>query len=96
VVDGLSLAYLTFRKVQAEDDAYEFGAHAHGRLGAELAEAMCEQVRIWHREHRNGPPARITVLPADTPADRLPEGRIVPKRHTTIVISWPAAGDARR
>ena len=94
VVDGPSLAYLTYRKVQTEDDTYEFGAHAHGPVGAELAEAMCEQVRIWHREHRNGPPARITVLPSDTPADRLPEGRIVPKRHTTIVISWPAAGDA--
>ena len=94
VVDGPSLAYLTYRKVQTEDDTYEFGAHAHGPVGAELAEAMCEQVRIWHSEHRNGPPARITVLPSDTPADRLPEGRIVPKRHTTIVISWPAAGDA--
>lgn len=94
VVDGPSLAYLTYRKVQAEDDTYEFGAHAHGPVGAELAEAMCEQVRIWHSEYRNGPPARITVLPSDAPADRLPEGRIVPKRHTTIVISWPAAGDA--
>jgi len=96
VVDGASVAYLTYRKVEAEDDMYEFGAHGHGPVGAVLAEAVCEQVRVWDREHRGGPPARITVLPADAPADRLPEGRIVPKRHTTIVISWPTAADARQ
>src|SRR5690606_28432014 len=82
VVDGASLAYLTYRPVETDDDMYEFGAHSHGPAGAVLAEAVCEQVRVWDRAHRGGPPARITVLPAGTPADRLPAGRVVPKRHT--------------
>jgi protein-L-isoaspartate(D-aspartate) O-methyltransferase len=87
VVDGASLAYLAYRRL--EDDVYEFGAHGHGPAGSGLAEAMCEQVRVWDREHRGGPPALITILPAGTPADQLPQGRILAKRHTMTVISWP-------
>jgi protein-L-isoaspartate(D-aspartate) O-methyltransferase len=89
VLDGPSLAYVTYRQVDPATDTHEFGAHGHGPDGVTLAEAVCEQVRVWDRDHRGGLGAQISVLPAGTPVDRLPPGRIVPKRHTTIVISWP-------
>jgi protein-L-isoaspartate(D-aspartate) O-methyltransferase len=89
LLSGDSFAYLTFRAVDA--DRYEFGAYAHGPSGQALAEAMCEQVRRWDRDHRHGARARITVYPAATAPDRLPGGRVIGQRHTKIVISWPNA-----
>jgi protein-L-isoaspartate(D-aspartate) O-methyltransferase len=41
------------------------------------------------RDHRTGPGPVLTVHPAGTPADDLPSGYVLNKRHSTIVLSWP-------
>nr|WP_242606529.1 hypothetical protein [Protofrankia symbiont of Coriaria ruscifolia] len=87
-LDDRGFGYLTFREVDPASDTYEFGAYAHGPKARTLAEAISEQVRIWDRDHRGRPPARISVYPASAPFDQLPPGRIIPKRHTNVVISW--------
>jgi protein-L-isoaspartate(D-aspartate) O-methyltransferase len=89
LLGGRSFAYLTFREVDPDTSTYEFGAYAHGPDAENLAEAMSEQVRLWDRDHRGGPAARIAVYPAGTPHDQLPQGRVIEKRHTKVTISWP-------
>jgi protein-L-isoaspartate(D-aspartate) O-methyltransferase len=88
LLGGRSFAYLTFREVDPDTSTFEFGAYAHGPDAAKLAEAMCEQVRVWDRDHRGGPAARIAVHPAGAPHGRLPRGRVLEKRHTNVTISW--------
>ena len=89
LLGGRSLAYLTFREVDPDTSTYEFGCYAHGPDAERLAEAMSEQVRLWDRDHRGGPAARIAVYPAGTPHDQIPQGRVIEKRHTNVTISWP-------
>jgi protein-L-isoaspartate(D-aspartate) O-methyltransferase len=96
VVEGGSFAYLALRKLdegQEDSDvtAFEFGAHGFGPEAAALAEALATQIRVWDRDHRAGPGPRITAHPAGTADERLPEGRVIPKRHVRVIISWPAA-----
>jgi protein-L-isoaspartate(D-aspartate) O-methyltransferase len=96
VVEGGSFAYLALRKINDDPEdpdrtTFEFGTHAFGPDAAALAEAMAEQIRVWDRDHRAGPGPRITVHPAATADERLPEGRVITKRHVRVVISWPPA-----
>jgi protein-L-isoaspartate(D-aspartate) O-methyltransferase len=92
LADGGSLAYLARpRPVDDERTAFEFGACGHGPRGAELAERMAGQLRAWDREHRHGPGPDLAVHPAGTPASDLPPGRVIRKRHTTMLLSWPGA-----
>ena len=86
-VDGGSFAYLAARWL--DESRAEFGVHAFGPGAPALAEAMADQVRRWDRMHRHGPGPRITVHPARTSDDQLPDGRVIDKRHTRITISWP-------
>jgi protein-L-isoaspartate(D-aspartate) O-methyltransferase len=89
LADGGSLAYLTLRPVDDEGTVVEFGACGHGPRGAELAEQLAGQIRVFGRERRHGPGPVLTVHPASTPASDLPPGRVIRKRHTTMVLSWP-------
>jgi protein-L-isoaspartate(D-aspartate) O-methyltransferase len=89
IVAERSFVYLTFREVDRDTSTYEFGAIAHGPVAQRLAEEMTEQVRLWDRDHRHGPAARITVHPAGTPDKQLDDGHVIEKRHTRITISWP-------
>jgi protein-L-isoaspartate(D-aspartate) O-methyltransferase len=89
IVAGRSFVYLTFREADQETGTYEFGAIAHGPLAKSLAEEVSDEVRLWDRNHRRGPAARIAVHPAGTPDEQLGEGHVIDKRHTRITISWP-------
>lgn len=92
LADGGSLAYLARpRPVDEERTAFEFGARGHGPRGAELAGRMAGQLRAWDRDHRRGPGPVLTVYPAGLPAGDLPPGRVIRKRHTTMLLSWPEA-----
>jgi len=92
-VDGDSLAYLTTRAT-GDEASVEFGIHAYGFHGRELAETVAGHLRTWSRVHRGGPGPRISVHPARTPDDRLPRGRVIDKKHSRITLCWPAAADA--
>ena len=87
-VSGGSLAYRTKRPIEGAND-FETGVYAHGPEAEALAEEYVELLRTWDCEHRNGPGARIAVYPAATPDEKLPTGRVIDKRHTRVVISWP-------
>jgi protein-L-isoaspartate(D-aspartate) O-methyltransferase len=45
---------------------------------------------VWDRDHRRGPGPRISAYRITTPADALPAGRVVTKRHVRVIISWPS------
>ena len=85
-VIGNSLAYLGLRPVTPDRQWVEFGVYAHGPDADTLAHQMLQRIQSWDRTSLN---AHIEAHPADTPDDHLPEGLILDKKHTRIVISWP-------
>jgi protein-L-isoaspartate(D-aspartate) O-methyltransferase len=90
--DGGSLAYSArLRPVDDEGRAFEFGAYGHGPHGAELAERLAEQIRVWDRDYRHGPDPVLTIYPADAADSELPQGTVFHRPHTTMVLSWAEA-----
>ncbi|MGH3810879.1 MAG: hypothetical protein ACRDUV_00285 [Pseudonocardiaceae bacterium] len=63
--------------------------YAHGLDADSLADQYADLIRTWARDHRRGPGPRIEAYPVATPARGLPAGRVIDKKHTRIVISWP-------
>lgn len=91
LIRGASFAYRTARPVEGTE-RYETGVIAHGPEAETVADEYVELLRRWDRDLRDTRPgARIEVFPATTPTSELPEGRIVEKSHTRIVVSWPGA-----
>jgi protein-L-isoaspartate(D-aspartate) O-methyltransferase len=95
LVEGGTLAYRAkLRPADPEQTSdsdeirYEFGAYAHGPDAADAAERLAESIRLWDRSRR--PKPTMTVVPAGTPDADLPVGLVLDKKHTRIVISWPA------
>jgi len=89
VTDG-SFAYrASARPIDDDRTRFEFGAYAHGPDAARLAEAYVDLIQTWDRDHRGGPGARIELYSAATPDTELPVGRVIDKKHTRVVISWP-------
>jgi protein-L-isoaspartate(D-aspartate) O-methyltransferase len=87
---GDSLAYLAPLQPTGDGARHEFGVRAHGPHGPQLAATMTAYAQQWHyhRDHS----ANITVSPADpTQPQTQPGGRIVHKRHTSVLITWPPA-----
>ena len=84
-------AYVTFREADPATQTYEFGAYGHGPDADDLAATLVEHIRVWDREHRHGPAARIGVYPRSARVEEVPGVRLIPKRHTTVTISWPDA-----
>jgi protein-L-isoaspartate(D-aspartate) O-methyltransferase len=90
IVMGKTFAYRpSARPVDVDRTRFEFGVYAHGPDAERVADELVELIRTWDREHRNGPGARIAVYPAATPEAELPVGRVIDKKHTRVVISWP-------
>lgn len=87
-LSGGSFAYRTKRPVEGTND-FETGVYAHGPEAEALAEQYVELLRTWDRNHRHGARARIEVYPAATPDTGLPPGRVIDKKHTRVVVSWP-------
>jgi protein-L-isoaspartate(D-aspartate) O-methyltransferase len=89
-VDGATIAYRAKpRLIEKDPSVYEFGAYAHGPDADRAAEVLAEQIRVWDRAGRPSP--HLSVHPAGTPDADLPEGFLLDKRHTRVVISWPTA-----
>ncbi|MET9290826.1 methyltransferase, FxLD system [Streptomyces sp. NPDC003077] len=83
-----SFAYRTVRST-GEKDRYELGAYAHGPQAEAVADRLVRQIRDWDERQRGGPGPRFEVLPADTPHQQLPFGRVLDKGRTKVSISWP-------
>ncbi|MFE4666630.1 methyltransferase, FxLD system [Streptomyces sp. NPDC056716] len=91
--DGRNFAYITPRRT-ADDTLFEYGAHALGPEATTFADEVAGHLRAWDRDHRGGPGPRITVYPAGTPDDRIPElsdGRVIDKKHSRVALSWTTA-----
>lgn len=82
-----SFAYHTYRLV--DGDLAEHGVYAHGPDADHLADHVTDLIRVWDRDHRHGQPPRIRAYPPGTQVEAGPGARVIPKRHTTITISWP-------
>jgi protein-L-isoaspartate(D-aspartate) O-methyltransferase len=92
LASGGSLAYYgSMRPVDEDCTAVEFQAYGHGPHGAELAERLAGRIQAWDRDHRTGPGPVLTVHPAGTLDGDLPDGHVLNRRHTTMVLSWPEA-----
>ena len=87
-VSAGSFAYRTKRSIEGTSN-FETGVYAHGPQAEALAEQYVELIRTWDRDHRSGPRARIEVYPTATPDADLPPGRVIDKKHTRVLISWP-------
>jgi len=91
--DGPTLAYRTKPRPAGDDGAvFEFGAFAHGPQAQQAARQMAEQIAAW--DHAGRPVARLHVYPAGTPDTALPDGLVLDKVHSRLVISWPTARQA--
>lgn len=88
---GGTFAYRASWPTSTDRTTFEFGVYAHGTEADSLADEYVELIRAWDRDHRRGPGARIEVYSAGTPDADLPEGRVIDKKHTRVVISWPQA-----
>ncbi|MYY10135.1 methyltransferase, FxLD system [Streptomyces sp. SID4919] len=94
--DGRNLAYITPR-LTADGPFFEYGAHALGPEATAFADEVAGHLRAWDQDHRGGPGPRITVYPAGTPDDQIPEladGRVIDKKHSRVALSWPMASAA--
>ncbi|SCL70779.1 protein-L-isoaspartate(D-aspartate) O-methyltransferase [Micromonospora citrea] len=89
-----SFAYLAVRRL--DDTTWQFGAHGFGPAAHTLTADMLDLITVWDREHRHGPGPKITVHPTGThsPVPDRPH-LLVTRRHATVCIAWPDAGEPR-
>ncbi|MFI5952677.1 methyltransferase, FxLD system [Cryptosporangium sp. NPDC051539] len=86
ITRGGTVAYRSWR--QYPEGGADLRVTAHGPDAADLADEFARAHRVWARERRNGPPARIEVHPLTTPDAALPAGFRLDRRHTRTVIIW--------
>jgi protein-L-isoaspartate(D-aspartate) O-methyltransferase len=65
---------------------FDLGAYAHGPEAAAAAGRMAGHMRDW--VEAGSPPPVLHVLPARTPDGDLPDGTVLDKRHTRIVLAF--------
>ena len=80
-------ATLTYRSaLRWTDRMFDLGAYAHGPMAAAAAGRMVEHMRTWVGE---GSPAPVLhVMPAQTPDGDLPDGTVLDKRHSRVVLTF--------
>nr|BFE56445.1 hypothetical protein GCM10020063_009710 [Dactylosporangium thailandense] len=88
-----SLAYLALRRL--DEHTWQFGGHGFGPDADRVTEQLLDAIAVWNRAHRHGPDPQITVHPAGTTQPATAPGQFVlPRRHTTIALTWPGTGAA--
>ncbi|GLZ42842.1 methyltransferase, FxLD system [Actinokineospora sp. NBRC 105648] len=90
-IEGASFAYRASRAVTEDGTSFEFVVYGHGPDSDHVADRYVELVREWDRAHRHGPGARIEVFAAGTPDAEIGQGRLIEKKHTRVLISWPTS-----
>ncbi|EFC79893.1 methyltransferase, FxLD system [Parafrankia sp. EUN1f] len=65
---------------------FDLGAYAHGPEAAAAAGRMVEHMRAW--VDAGSPPPVLHVLPARTPDGDLPDGAVLDKRHSRLVLTF--------
>lgn len=88
---GGSFAYRASQATTEDRTSFEFVVYGHGLDADGIADEYVELIRAWDRVHRHGPGPRIDVFPAGTPDAEIGEGRLIEKKHTRVLISWPSS-----
>jgi protein-L-isoaspartate(D-aspartate) O-methyltransferase len=88
---GGSFAYRASQATSQERTSFEFVVYGHGPDAGDVADRYVALIREWDRVHRHGSAARIEVFPAGTPDAEIGEGRLIDKKHTRVLISWPTS-----
>jgi protein-L-isoaspartate(D-aspartate) O-methyltransferase len=68
---------------------FDLGASAHGPSAAAEAGRMVEHMRAWL--DAGSPTPALDVTPVRTPDGDLPDGTVLDKRHSRIVLTFPTA-----
>jgi protein-L-isoaspartate(D-aspartate) O-methyltransferase len=84
-----SLAVLARLDPPGQGDTGELVAHGHGPEGVELAQRLAGRIRAWDEAGRPGT-ARLRIRAYPTGSEPDPGGVVVRKRHTQLVLDWPA------
>jgi len=69
---------------------FDLGAYAHGPEAAAAAGRMVEHMRAWL--DADSPSPALQVVPTRTPDGDLPDGTVLDKRHTRIVLTFHTSG----
>jgi len=77
---------LAYRTLRWTDRRFDLGAYAHGPDAQAAAERMVENMRAW--VEAGCPTPALEVLPACTPDGDLPDGTVLDKRHSRLVVSF--------
>ncbi|WP_322747938.1 MULTISPECIES: methyltransferase, FxLD system [unclassified Frankia] len=65
---------------------FDLGAYAHGPAAAAAAERMVEHMRAW--VDAGSPPPVLHMLPAHSPDGDVPDGAVLDKRHSRLVLAF--------
>ncbi|GAA0963101.1 hypothetical protein GCM10009550_58130 [Actinocorallia libanotica] len=84
VLDGGTLSYRSALRWTGR--RFDLGAYAHGPEAAAAAGRMAEHMRAW--AEADCPPSALHVLPAHTPDGDLPDGAVLDKRHSRLVLTF--------
>jgi protein-L-isoaspartate(D-aspartate) O-methyltransferase len=68
------------------DRRFDLGAYAHGPQASATAAQMVEHMRAW--VDAGNPPSTLHVVPANTPDGDLPDGAVLDKRHSRLVLTF--------
>jgi protein-L-isoaspartate(D-aspartate) O-methyltransferase len=94
LADGSSPAFFTHRRLGTEAGTRsELGAIGFGPSGAGLAQVITHHIQAWDTARDVRP--RLAAYPAGTPDDALPEGAVIEKRHTRLVVTYPPSPHER-
>lgn len=87
LVLGDSLAYLIAERDDADAERpVRLGAASYGSSGLALAHRLAAHITAWSAARSAAP--HLTICPAETADHDLPEGRIINKQDSRIVISY--------
>ncbi|MFC4912976.1 methyltransferase, FxLD system [Actinomadura gamaensis] len=84
---ALETGALVYRSaLRWRDRRFDLGAIAHGPDREAAAGRMVAPMRAW--VEAGGPPPVLRVFPAQTPDGELPDGTVLDKRHSRLVLTF--------
>ncbi|WP_423464270.1 methyltransferase, FxLD system [Promicromonospora sp. MS192] len=83
-LDGRTFAYRS--ELRWTGKQFDLGSYAHGPDAAAAAEHMVVLMRAW--VEAGCPAPELVVLPTATPDAALPDGAVLDKRHSRLVLSF--------
>ncbi|MEU5162352.1 methyltransferase, FxLD system [Streptomyces sp. NPDC020875] len=86
--DGTGLAHLTMRPADPGASRFEYGVVRYGG-DASTAVEFAHQLRIWDRDHRDGPGPVLRIFPRGGPECAARVCRLLDRPGPAMVLAWP-------